>query len=201
MNKKILSILSVAGIVVLSFLVLGIFLQGNTSSKEITKVENFTLKDYNGKTHSLSDYKDSKAIVLMFISTQCPVSNSYNEKMNELYQNYHTKNIAFIGLNSNKAEAAENIKEHAEDHGFQFPILKDKNNIIADRLDAQVTPEIYVLNTNFEILYHGRIDDARGSGLAKNNDLINALNEILTGKEVAVKRTRAMGCTIKRVGS
>ena len=73
--------------------------------------------------------------------------------------------------------------------------------LIADKLNAQVTPEIFVINHNFEVLYHGRIDDARGSGSAKSNDLKNALDEILAGKEVTVKQTRAMGCTIKRVKS
>jgi len=52
-----------------------------SSLKDVTKVENFTLKDYNGKSHSLSDYKKSKAIVIMFISTECAVSNAYNKRM------------------------------------------------------------------------------------------------------------------------
>ena len=201
MKKIILSLFSIAVVGVLTFLVLGSYSQKDPSAKEITKVENFTLKDYNGKTHSLSDFKNSKAIVLMFISTKCPVSNSYNEKMKELYKVYHLKNIEFIGINSNKAENVDNIKKHAEDHDFKFTILKDWKNVIANKLDAQVTPEIYVLNSDFEVLYHGRIDDARGSGPAKNNDLKNALGEILSGKKVSVQRTRAMGCTIKRVDS
>jgi peroxiredoxin len=199
MRKIILTLSSIVFVGVLSFFVFASASKNDLSAKEITKVENFTLKDYNGKSHSLSDYKDSKAIVLMFISTKCPVSNSYNEKMKELYDNYHSKNIEFLGINSNKAEDIDNIKEHAEDHNFKFTILKDWKNIIANKLDAQVTPEIYVLNSNFEVLYHGRIDDARGAGPAKNSDLKNALDEILSGEKVAVERTRAMGCTIKRV--
>jgi peroxiredoxin len=201
MKKLIFSVFSMAIVCLLSFLVFGSAPQKSSSDKEITKVENFTLKDYNGKSHSLTDYKNSKVIVLMFISTKCPVSNSYNEKMKDLYDNYHSKDIEFIGINSNKAEDIDNIKEHAEDHNFKFTILKDWNNVIANRLDAQVTPEIYVLDSDFEILYHGRIDDSRGAGQAKNNDLKNALNEILSGKKVAVQKTRAMGCTIKRVDS
>ena len=169
--------------------------------KTVSKVDNFTLNDYNGNSHSLTDYKSYKFIVLMFISTQCPVSNAYNEKMNKLFEDYHPENIAFIGLNSNKSESIENIKEHAKAHSFQFPILKDWDNVIADRLNAQVTPEIFVLNKEFDILYHGRIDDARGAGSAKNSDLISALNNLLEGKEVTIKQTRAVGCTIKRVGS
>lgn len=164
------------------------------------KVDNFTLNDYNGKKISLSDFKDSKAIVLMFVATQCPVSNAYNERYNKLFEDYSAKNVAFVGINSNKQESVEEIKQHAAEHGFKFPILKDINNIIADKLDAQRTPEIFVVHpTTYEILYHGRIDDSQRESLIKTNDLRAALDEILAGKPVTVKETKAFGCTIKRV--
>lgn len=199
--KKI--IFPVLGLVLVTFSLN--FVIYNSTSESYTetitsqKVDDFTLSDYYGKTYSLSDFKDSKAIVLMFISVQCPVSNAYNEKMNKLYEKYNSKNITFIGINSNKTESIDDIKNHANDHNFKFIILKDWKNIIADRLNAQVTPEIFVLNNNSEIQYHGRIDDARSSGPAKNNDLNNALNEMLKDENVAVTKTRAVGCTIKRI--
>ena len=172
-----------------------------TALKDGEHVNNFKLKDYNGKEHSLSDYKDSKVIVLMFISTQCPVSNAYNSRMENLYEQYKDKNVSFIGINANKTEDIETIKEHAQSHGFGFNILKDIGNKIADELNASVTPEIYVLNPeNFEILYHGRIDDSRNESNVTSKDLENALNDILNDKEVINKRTKAFGCTIKRVG-
>jgi peroxiredoxin len=174
---------------------------GFTVLKDSEHVNNFKLKDYNGKEHSLSDYKDSKVIVLMFISTQCPVSNAYNSRMKNLYDQYKGKNVSFIGINANKTEDIETIKEHAQSHGFGFIILKDNGNKIADELNASVTPEIYVLNPkNFEILYHGRIDDSRNESNVTSKDLENALNDILNDKEVINKRTKAFGCTIKRVG-
>jgi peroxiredoxin len=163
------------------------------------KIENFTLKDYNDKKHSLTDYKESKAIVIMFIATECPVSNDYNSRMEKLYNVYKEKGIAFLGINSNKAESVNRIKEHAADNSLTFPILKDEKNIIADKFEASVTPEIYVLNSNFNVLYHGRIDNARDESEIVNKDLENALNEILSGKEVSKKETKAFGCTIKRI--
>ncbi|MEO8398468.1 MAG: redoxin domain-containing protein [Ignavibacteriaceae bacterium] len=162
-------------------------------------VKNFTLKDYNYKAHSLSDYKDSKAIVLMFIATQCPVSNAYNLRMSDLYEKYKGKNIAFVGINSNKAESVSEIKSHAEKNNLKFVILKDEKNKIADELDASVTPEIYVLNSKFEVQYHGRIDDSKSQDNIESKDLENALNEILAGKPISNNRTKAFGCTIKRV--
>ena len=163
------------------------------------KAEDFTLKDYNGKEYKLSDYKDSKAIVLIFVATQCPVSNAYNERMEKLYKDYKGKDVAFFGINSNKQESVEEIKEHAKEHNLNFVILKDVNNKIADKFGASFTPEVYVLNKDFDILYHGRIDDSRRESNVKTKDLRNALNEILDGKKVSVSETKAFGCTIKRV--
>lgn len=176
-----------------------IFFSFSIIAKDGGQVENFTLKDYNGNEHSLSDFKDSKAIVLLFVATQCPVSNAYNERMAAIHEKYSSKEIAFIGINSNKQEDADEVKSHAEANGLKFPILKDPNNIIADKLEAQVTPEVYVLSPDFEILYHGRIDDSRREEEITSKDLESALDAILAGEEVQVKTTKAFGCTIKRV--
>ena len=187
---------------VLSLMLLTVFVSGLAlaSDPDMKKFENFTLEDYNGVKHSLADYKDAKAIVLMFIATQCPVSNAYNERMAELYADYKGKNVAFVGVNSNKQESIEEIKEHAKKNGLEFTILKDWNNTIADRFDAQFTPEIYVLNSkSLELMYHGRIDNSRRMEEVKEKDLRRALDEILGGKEVSVSTTKAFGCTIKRV--
>jgi peroxiredoxin len=161
--------------------------------------ENFKLKDYNGKEHSLSDYKDSKAIVIIFVATECPISNDYNSRMAALYEEYKSKDVAFIGINSNKAESVNDIKEHAKKNKLEFPILKDDKNKIADKFEASVTPEVYVLNSSYEILYHGRIDDSRDQSNISSKDLTKALDQILSGKEVSNKQTKAFGCTIKRV--
>ncbi len=165
-----------------------------------TKVENFTLKDCYGKEHKLSDFKDAKAIVIIFVATQCPVSNAYNERMAALHKEYKDKGITLIGINSNKQESVEEMKTHAAENKLDFLILKDHNNIIADKFQASVTPEVYVLNKDFEILYHGRIDDSRKEEEVKTKDLRKALDEILSGKKAETTKTKAFGCTIKRVG-
>lgn len=190
----------VAGLVVM-LLIVWSFNLANCSAPESssTAYGDFTLKDYNGKEHSLSDFKDSTAIVVMFIATQCPVSNAYNERMVALYNDYRAKGFAFVGINSNKQESVEEIKEHSQEHHFEFPVLKDWDNVIADRFEASVTPEIYVLNSDFNLLYHGRIDNSRRESDIKSQDLRAALNEILAGKPVSNTETKAFGCTIKRV--
>lgn len=163
------------------------------------KAFNFTLNDVNGKPHSLSDYASSKAIVVMFIATQCPISNDYNSRMEALYRDYQEKGFAFLSINSNKQEDVKEIIGHAKKHGLTFTILKDHRNEVADKYQAQVTPEIFVISPSLDILYHGRIDNSRDEENVKTTDLRNALDEILAGKKVTVAKTKAFGCTIKRV--
>ncbi|NJD23095.1 MAG: thioredoxin family protein [Melioribacter sp.] len=182
-----------------TLLLFTVIISQTSSASDIKKAENFKLKDYNGKEYQLSDFKNSKAVVVMFIATQCPVSNSYNSRMAQLYQDYKGKGITFLGINSNKQESVDEIKDHAESNKLDFIILKDLNNVVADKFNASFTPEIYVLNSNSEILYHGRIDDGRRESDVKSKDLRTALDEILSGKKVSVSETKAFGCSIKRV--
>ncbi len=182
-----------------AILFLSIFVFSAAFAGAPAKAENFTLSDYNGVKHSLTDFNKAKAVVLMFIATQCPVSNGYNTRMVSLFNDYKDKNVLFIGINSNKQESVDEVKKHAKDHGFEFMILKDDKNIIADKFGASVTPEIYVLNPSLEILYHGRIDDSRRETDVTSRDLRNALDEILAGKPVTVSTTKAFGCTIKKI--
>jgi peroxiredoxin len=190
--RKFISIKTITIILLLSVVAFANYLPTD-------QIKNFTLPDYNGKEHSLFDYKNSTAIVIMFVATECPVSNAYNSRMEDLFKEYNPKNISFLGINSNKAESVEMIKEHAEENGLTFTILKDKNNVIADEFEASSTPEVYVLNGEYEILYHGRIDNSKNEADVVTQDLKNALDEILAGKEVTNKTTKAFGCSIKRV--
>jgi len=161
--------------------------------------KDFTLKDYNGAVYSLSDFEKSNAIVVIFMATHCPISNAYNERMAKIHMDYKDKDVTLIGINSNKQEDVNEMKEHASENGLDFIILKDYNNVVADQFDASSTPEVYVLNPKLELLYHGRIDDSREAGKVEKKDLKVALDEILTGTEVSVKETKAFGCSIKRV--
>jgi peroxiredoxin len=193
-------------VILLSFLLLilaaGAITSGSfVNASPVLKDYDFTLKDYNGKEHKLSDYLDSKVVVVMFIATECPISNNYNERMVRIHNEYKEKGVAFIGINSNKQEDVDAIKQHAAENNFSFPVLKDVDNKIADNYSASVTPEVYVLDKNKNVLYHGRIDDSRSESGVKSKDLSNALDEILNGKPVTVTETKAFGCTIKRINS
>lgn len=163
-------------------------------------VPGFTLNDYDGKEHSLAAHlKDNDYAVVMFIATRCPVSNAYNGRMAALYGEYSQKKIAFVAINSNKAEDAAEVKEHAKENKFLFPVLKDPNNLTADAYGALVTPEIFVVDRKMQLLYHGRIDDNRNIEKVGKKDLALALDALLAGKKVADDQPRAFGCSIKRV--
>lgn len=186
-------------LIILFMFLISIFSFTDVIGFSFLKELDFELKDYNGKVHKLEDYKNNKAIVIMFIATECPVSNAYNKRMADIYEDYKDKQIAFIGINSNKQEDVAAIKTHSQKNKFGFPVLKDEGNKVADNYGASVTPEIYVLSPDYKLLYHGRIDDSRNEEDVQNNDLRNALDEILAGKDVTVNETKAFGCTIKRI--
>jgi len=160
----------------------------------------FALKNYDGTAVVLdSVLKKNTYTVVMFIATKCPVSNAYNERMAELAGRYSKKGVGFVAINSNKAEPAEEVAEHAKEHGFTFPVAKDPGNVIADEFGALVTPEIFVMDPGKKLLYHGRIDDSRKADKVTKKDLDEALTALLAGKEVSADQQRAFGCTIKRV--
>ena len=155
----------------------------------------------DGKAVALKDLlAKSKAVAVVFIATKCPVSNAYNTRMAALGKDYAAKSIPLVGINSNKTEPATEVKEHAEKHGFTFPVLKDEGNKIADAYGATHTPEVFVLDPNGNLLYHGRIDENQDDPKGvRSPDLRNALDAVLSGRPVPAAETKAFGCTIKRV--
>jgi peroxiredoxin len=171
------------------------------SLKAGDKAPAFALKNYDGKDISLDAVlKQNQVVVVMFIATQCPVSNAYNERMAALEGTYSGKKVGFVGINANKEESAADVAAHAKEHKFGFPIAKDPNNVIADAFGAMVTPEVFVIGKDMTILYHGRIDDSKKEADVKKKDLAEALDAILAGKKAPADQAKAFGCSIKRVG-
>ncbi len=164
------------------------------------QVPTFTLKNYDGTVYGLDKVlKENKYTVLIWVSTQCPVSNGYNERMEQLHETYGAKGVRIIGINSNKAEDVAAIADHAKEHGFKFPVLKDEKNVVADLYSAQVTPETFVIDSTGKLRYHGRIDDSRNPSKVQTHDITDALDALLAGKSVTRNETKAFGCSIKRV--
>jgi peroxiredoxin len=161
----------------------------------------FTLTTVDGKTFSLAEAaKSHKAVVIMFIATKCPYSNAYNDRMRDLAAAYAKQGVLFAGINSNKTEPADEVIAHAKQHGLAFPIMKDPDNKVADLYDAKHTPEIFVVDPEGKLRYHGRIDENyEDASKVTSPDLKNALDAMLGGRAIAKAETKAFGCTIKRV--
>jgi peroxiredoxin len=161
----------------------------------------FTLTTLDGTSFSLSEATRAKtAVVVMFIATQCPYSNAYNDRMRDMAITYEKQGVLFVGINSNKTEPAHEVAAHARQHGFTFPLMKDPENRVADLYAARHTPEIFVVDRDRVLRYHGRIDENyENPARVVSPDLKNALDALLAGKAVAKAETKAFGCSIKRV--
>ncbi|MCA1592414.1 MAG: thioredoxin family protein [Acidobacteria bacterium] len=161
-------------------------------------VNDFKLPDAEGKERTLASLKGQKGTVLIFISTRCPVSNAYNERMEKLARDYSARGMSVVGINANVTETAQDIKQHAAEKGLTFTILRDGGNKIADRLGAQVTPEAFLLNPDGKLVYRGRIDNSRSGDSITSSDLREAIDLTLAGQPVVKTEARAFGCSIKR---
>ena len=162
-------------------------------------IDDFKLPDADGAQHTLNSLKGKNGAVIIFIATRCPVSNGYNERMEQLAQDYQSKGINVIGINSNSTEPASEVKSHAAEKHLTFAILKDDGNKIADRLGANHTPEAYVIDATGKLVYHGRIDNSQNTANITSNDLRDALDALLAGKPIQKTTSVAFGCSIKRV--
>ena len=152
------------------------------------------VRDLAGKTVTITPGKH--VTVVTFISTQCPISNDYNDRMSALYKEFSAKGVNFFFVNANSTEPAPVVAEHSKSVGFPFAVYKDEN--AADKLGAQTTPEAFVFDTTGKQLYRGYIDDARNVARVQNHGLKDAIIAAMAGKPVASAQTKAFGCTIKR---
>ena len=161
----------------------------------------FSLTTLDGKPFSLADAtKANSLVVLIFISTECPYSNAYNDRMRDMAAVYAKKGVQFVGINSNKTESVQDAVAHAKKHGHTFTIVKDAGNKVADLYDARHTPEVYIVDKDGKLRYHGRIDENyEDAAKVSSPDLKNALDALLAGQSVAKAETKAFGCSIKRV--
>jgi peroxiredoxin len=180
--------------------VLGFVLAASVHASEFSigsEMENFRLSDINGVERSFSELKGEKGTIVVFLSAQCPVVKQYDKRFNQIVEDYKTKGINVIGLNSNSTESLEWVKSHANEN-YKFPMLIDKGNVIADKLGATATPEIYFFGSDNKLAYHGAIDNDRSGTNIINTYLRDALNEYLGGSAIKVTKIKAFGCTIKR---
>lgn len=167
------------------------------------KMADFTLPVAGaGGQQSLYGQKNKKAVAVIFIATKCPFSKAFDKVMANLAKEYEAKGVAVIGINSNKTEPTAEVAEHARSNGFTFPVLKDEGNVIADRLGATVTPEVFLLDSSWTVRYHGALgnsaDPTTKASEASDAEVRPAIDAILASGTVPRAETKAFGCSIKR---
>ena len=167
------------------------------------KIADVKFMDTAGKSFTLYEVKEKKAIVLVFLSFDCPVSTSYSQPLAEIAKDFAKQGVAFYGLTVDQDQTNAEIAKQAKEFDMQFPVMLDKKFVVADAVKAQYTPEVFVLDGNFVLQYRGRIDDGFYARLKKNqqitnHDLRQVLSEIVSGRPVSVKATEPIGCTILR---
>jgi peroxiredoxin len=167
-----------------------------------TAVPRFTLRSDSGQTFALHDLKGKKAVVIVFLSFECPVSAGYAPELAELARAFRDRGVAFVGVSVGDEQAAE-VEKFTRDFQLPFSVYRDERGAAAGALRAEVTPEAFVLDADLVVRYRGRIDDRYAARLHPNarverHDLRQALEEVLAGKPVSAPQTRAVGCAVPK---
>lgn len=167
------------------------------------KMPNLTFKDDRGKSYRLYELENQKAIAVVFVSFECPVSNSYMAPLSEIVDEFGKFGVTVWGLTTNEDDTPAEIAKSAKRFDLKFPVFKDERLKAADALGAHTTPEVFVLDSNFVLKYRGRIDNMYTDRLKKHgqvteHNLRQTLAELVTGRPVSVSATQAIGCTIFR---
>lgn len=164
----------------------------------------FELPLTDGSTFTLQP-DPSKLTVVCFLGTECPMARVYSGRLSELQAQYGPRGVTIVGVMSNRQDSPEDVRNYIDSTNATFPIVVDKANVVADRYGATRTPEVYLLDGRLKLRYHGRIDDQYAPSVARKEaereDLRAAIDELLAGKPVTVKETRALGCIIGKVKS
>ena len=163
----------------------------------------FRLQDHRGAWHSLDEARSSRLVVVAFVGTECPLAQAYAPRLAEMARAFEKRGVAFFGVDANEQDGPVAIGRFASTHAIPFPILKDVGNELADRLGAERTPEVFVLDQARVVRYRGRIDDQYALGVHRpsptKRDLLDALDALLASTPPASPVTRANGCRIGRI--
>jgi thiol-disulfide isomerase/thioredoxin len=170
----------------------------------LTSLRRIILPNAEGKDDNLNTIEHHKATVFVFLSSECPISNSYMPMLADLSMKFGSKDIAFYGVMSDPYMKRDEAKKFSSEYKFPADILVDSKQQLATLLKAHITPEVFVISHTGAIEYHGRIDDrfvALGKGRMKalHNDLHDALINITEGKKVKNRETKVIGCWIPQL--
>ncbi len=170
--------------------------EGNYGYSVGKKVPDFTLPDTNFNTHSLSDFA-GKVVVLVFYNQACPYVVEVEDRLASFTEKYSEKGVQVLAIDAGINNDAVKLANHASEK--PYPILVNRDSNLARSFDAKRTPEVFVLDKEGVIQYHGMFDSGKvmnGEG-QRDTPAKDAVNALLNGEDVKVKQTKAFGCSIK----
>ena len=169
-----------------------------------TTAPDFKLPDTNGKTVSLSDFKSTPAVLVLFICNHCPYVKHIRAGIAQLARDYQPRGVAIVGINSNDAanypdDSPAKMKAEVKSAGYLFAYLYDETQAVAKAYRAACTPDIYLFDKDRKLVYRGQFDDSRpGNGIpVTGKDLRAALDAVLAGSPVSPEQKNSIGCNIK----
>ena len=157
--------------------------------------------DVKSKLHEPFAKEDTNAIVLVFITTDCPIANYYQPTLRRLTEEFAESGVQFFLLHSDRDTKQKAAVEHAKDFEIKSPVILDTDQKIAKRVGARVTPEAFLVDREGEIQYRGRIDDlyadyGKRRRTPQSHDLKDAIESFLAGEKIETPKTKAVGCYI-----
>ncbi len=158
--------------------------------------------DLAGRQHCLGENSDTKAVVILFLSTQCPISNGYLPALNELSSTYRRRGVDFYGVISDPSVTRADASQHRDEYHIQFPVLFDGSGELRLALSPTHTPQAFVLNEFDRLLYSGAIDDrhvklGQKKEVATRTFMEDAIKAAIAGTPPAIARTRPVGCLLE----
>jgi hypothetical protein len=141
-----------------------------------------------------------KIVVLVFVRTDCPVSNRYAPTIQKL-SDEHAAKVAFWLVYPSAVESAEVIRKHVREYGYKIPALRDPRHVLVKQSQVEITPEVAVFGIDRRLVYHGRIDNlyesvGRTRSVATTHELEDAISAALGGKSLPGDATHGVGCYI-----
>jgi peroxiredoxin len=162
----------------------------------------FALPGTDGLTHSLADYADATALVLIETCNHCPYAQAWEGRINAIQSDYAERGVRIVAISSNDADSypEDSFPEmvaRAAAREYAFDYLHDDDQSVARALGAERTPEVYVFDGDRRLAYHGAVDDNRDDRAVTAHYLRDALDAVLAGQTPSPSETAAVGCTVK----
>jgi peroxiredoxin len=170
-----------------------------------TQAPDFHLPDVTtGNTVGLDDFRDKKALLVMFICRHCPYVRHVQAELAKLGRDYANRSLGMVAISSNDAaaypdDAPDSLREMAAELGFVFPYSYDESQLVARAYAAACTPDFFLFDGDRRLVYRGQLDDSRPSNgkPVTGRDLRSAMDAVLAGRPVDENQIPSLGCNIK----